>query len=450
VWSGSLTVDPGEYRLIVSMADSEGRVGSVSRLVTAWQMDGPALAMGDLIVGGSTPGERPTLAPAIEPAVAGGQMAALVEIYGPPSLFQSFGGTGGPQDAGVNATLEIITDENSPPLASVPMRMVPGSSPEILAGDAQFSTTLLPPGRYLARSTIRQGGKAQGHMTRPFRITTETPSLNGGAPAASAGGAIPAEMAMVLLGGLSNFDRKELLSPTALAPVFAAAEGRPAASKAALKEARGGDLGSAAMTALGDNDQALAAFLKGLELLQLSQLDKAGVQFQSAMQMAPTFAPARLYLGAAFAEANRHKEAAGLIQSGATAPPNMVAARLAGEEWIKAGQPVLAIAPLELAMQQPGVDARTRKLMGMAYALGGRPAEAVAVLTPYLDTNPTDQAAQLAAIFGTYIRHLSAPQPATLAADKANMAKWSKAYTASKGAMQPLVAAWVKHVQGLK
>ena len=439
VWSGSLTVDPGEYRLIASMADSEGRVGSVSRLVTAWQMDGPALAMGDLIVGGSTPGERPTLAPAIEPAVTGGQMAALVEMYGGPA-----------QLAGVEASLEILPGEDAAPLATIPMRVVPGSSPEILAGDAQFSTTLLPPGRYLARSTIRQGGKAQGHMTRPFRITAESPSLNGGAPAASAGGAIPAEMAMVLLGGLSNFDRKELLSPAALAPVFAVAEGRPAASKAALKEARGGDLGSAAMTALGDGDQALAAFLKGLELLQLSQLDKAGVQFQSAMQMAPTFMPARLYLGAAFAEANRHKDAAGLIQSGATAPPNMVAARLAGEEWIKAGQPVLAIAPLELAMQQPGVDARTRKLMGMAYALGGRPADAVAVLTPYLDTNPIDQAAQLAAIFGTYIRHLNAPQPATLAADKTNMAKWSKAYTASKGAMQPLVAAWVKHVQGLR
>ena len=439
VWSGSLTVDPGEYRLIASMADSEGRVGSVSRLVTAWQMDGPALAMGDLIVGGSTPGERPTLAPAIEPAVTGGQMAALVEMYGGPA-----------QLAGVEASLEILPGEDAAPLATIPMRVVPGSSPEILAGDAQFSTTLLPPGRYLARSTIRQGGNTQGHMTRPFRITAESPSLNGGAPAASAGGAIPAEMAMVLLGGLSNFDRKELLSPAALAPVFAVAEGRPAASKAAVKEARGGDLGSAAMTALGDGDQALAAFLKGLELLQLSQLDKAGVQFQSAMQMAPTFMPARLYLGAAFAEANRHKDAAGLIQSGATAPPNMVAARLAGEEWIKAGQPALAIAPLELAMQQPGVDARTRKLMGMAYALGGRPADAVAVLTPYLDTNPIDQAAQLAAIFGTYIRHLNAPQPATLAADKTNMAKWSKAYTASKGAMQPLVAAWVKHVQGLR
>ena len=169
-----------------------------------------------------------------------------------------------------------------------------------------------------------------------------------------------------------------------------------------------------------------------------------------AMQIAPGFMPARLYLGASLAAANRHKEAAGLIQSAANTPPNAVVARLAGEEWIKAGQPVLAITPLELAMLQPGVDARTRKLMGMAYVLGGRPADAVAVLTPYLETNPGDQSAQLAAIFGTYIRHLNAPQPATLAADKINIAKWSKAYSASKGAMQPLVSAWVTHVQSLR
>ena len=35
-----IAVEPGEYRLIVSVADSEGRIGSVTRAVTAWQMDG--------------------------------------------------------------------------------------------------------------------------------------------------------------------------------------------------------------------------------------------------------------------------------------------------------------------------------------------------------------------------------------------------------------------------
>jgi hypothetical protein len=307
----------------------------------------------------------------------------------------------------------------------------------------QFNAATLPPGRYLARATVRQGGKPQGHLLRPFRVVAEA-STNAAAGAAPV--VITNEMAMALLGGLSNFDRKELLTPAMLTSVFAMADGRSAGSRAAVKEARGGDLGGAAMTALGENDQVLAMFLKGLELYQLAQLEKAAVQFTNSMQLAPTFAPSRLYLGAALAEANRHKEAAGLLQSASTSPPNASVARMAGEEWIKAGQPALAITPLELAAQQPNADAKTRKLLGIAYVLGGRPGDAVAVLTPYLDTNPTDGAALLAAMYGTYHRHLAAPQSGTLAADRANMTKWSKAYTATKGPMQPLVGAWVKHV----
>ncbi len=446
VLTGMLSVDPGQYRLIVSLADSEGRVGSVSRAVTAWAMEPNALTLGDLLLGGLSTDDKAALAPAIEPAIAAGQMAALMEVYGPPSLL-SFGAPG--SSTALDATLEILVSEEAKPLATAAMRIAPGSSPEIVTMSAQFSTTALPPGRYLARGTIRQGGKTHGHLTRPFRILPASTAAIGDA-AVPASGVLPNEMVVTLLGGLSSFDRKELLSPSTLTPIFAAVESRPTGSKAAMKEARAGDLGAAAMTALGDGDQVLATFLKGLEFYQKEQLDRAATQFQSSMQMAPTFAPSRLFLGAALAEANRHQEAAGLLQSAATSPPNGAIARLAGEEWIKAGQPQLAITSLELAMQQPGAEPRTRKLLGIAYVLGGRPVDAVAALTPYLDANPADPPALLAVMFGTYIRHLQAPQPATLAADRANMAKWVKAYASAKGPMQPLVAAWVKHVQDAK
>ena len=436
VFSGMMLVDPGVYRLIVSMADSEGRVGSVARPVTAWQMDGSGMMLGDLLLGGIAEGKA-VLEPAIEPVIAGGQMAALMEAYGKTLT-------------AVDGSLEILRDEDSPPLATMPLRIAAGSSPEIATGSAQFNTTALPPGRYLARGVIRQDGKPQGHVLRPFRIVAETANSADGAAAPSAGGALPADMIKVLLGGLTAFDRKEVLTPAMLTAIYATAESRATGSKAAIKEARGGDLGGAAMTALGEGDQVLAMFLKGLELYQQSQLDRAAMQFQNAMQLSPAFAPSRLYLGATLAEANRHREAAGLLQAASSAPPNAAIARLAGEEWIKAGQPALAITPLELAVKQPHAEPQATKLLGVAYVLGGRPADAVATLTPYLETNPKDTAALIAAIFGTYIRHLNAPQPGTLAADRANVAKWSKAYYAAKAPMQPLVTAWVQHVQNLK
>jgi tetratricopeptide (TPR) repeat protein len=286
-------------------------------------------------------------------------------------------------------------------------------------------------------------------LLRPFRIVADAANAasNG---ATSAGGVLPSEMITVMLGGLAAFDRKELLTPAMLTAMFTTAESRAAGSKSAIKEARGGDLGGAAMTALGENDQVLAMFLKGLELYQQSQLDRAAMQFQNSMQLAPQFVPSRLYLGATLAEASRHREAAGLLQAASTSPPNAAVARLAGEEWIKAGQPALAITPLEFASKQANPEPRAIKLLGIAYALGGRPADAVTTLTPYLETNPTDTAALIAAIFGTYIRHLNAPQAETLAADRANVAKWSKAYSAAKAPMQPLVDSWVKYVHSLR
>ena len=450
VFSGMLAVDPGEYRVIVSMADSEGRVGSVTRAVTAFQMDGAGLSIGDLLIG-SLSASNGAIEPAIEPMVAG-PMAALMEAYS-PSL------------TNLEGTLEILADENSPPIASLPMRVAPGRAPDSAVLSAQFNTGALPPGRYLARGVLRQDGKPQGHLIRPFRIVPTSAEATAGKSGATADGAAPVvstisnEMAMVLLGGISHFDRKELLTPAMLTSMFAMADGRPMGSKAAVKEARGGDLGAAAMTALGEGDQVLATFLKGLELYQSAQLDKAAMQFQNSMQMAPTFTPSRLFLGAALAEGNRHKDAAGLIQSAAasfsappagTTPPSMTVARIAGEEWLKAGQPLLAITPLELAVQEPGADPRSRKLLGVAYVLGGRPGDAVTMLTAYLDANPTDPAALLAAIYSTYIRHLNAPQAASLTVDRANLAKWSKAYVAAKGPMQMLVATWVKYVQGLR
>ncbi|HEX6164657.1 MAG TPA: VWA domain-containing protein [Vicinamibacterales bacterium] len=434
-YSGMMQVDPGQYRVIVSMADSEGRVGSVVRSVTAFQMDAPGLSIGDLIVGGAAAGGNVALEPSIEPIITGA-MAALMETYSSAPV------------SGLDATLEILTDEDSAPLASVPMRIGAGPSPEIGALTAQFNTGALPPGRYLARGVLRMGGKPQGHMIRPFRIAAASAATDAGIAATAT--MMPNEMASVLLGGLSNFDRRELLSPAMVTSMLAIADARATGSKAAIKEARGGDLGAAAMIALGENDQPLALFLKGLELYQAAQLDRAAVQFQNSMQMAPTFAPSRLFLGASLAEAKRHKEAAGLIQSAAATPPNSAMARIAGEEWIKAGQPALAITPLELAVQQPNADARAKKTLGFAYVLAGRAGDAVTVLSSYLDSNPTDSAALLAAIFSAYSRHQNGPQAASLAVDRANVAKWSKAYAAANGPMRPLVDAWVKHVASLK
>ncbi len=61
---------------------------------------------------------------------------------------------------------------------------------------AQFSTTALPPGRYLARGTIRQGGKTHGHLTSPVPHRPRQTAAIGDAAVPASGGALPNEMSM--------------------------------------------------------------------------------------------------------------------------------------------------------------------------------------------------------------------------------------------------------------
>ena len=56
---------------------------------------------------------------------------------------------------------------------------------------------------------------------------------------------------------------------------------------------------------------AVPAFLNGLSLLSQKRLDPAAASFKSAMNLAPDFYPAMVYLGACYAAGGKDKEAAG-------------------------------------------------------------------------------------------------------------------------------------------
>ncbi len=434
-YSTAVVVDPGRYQLRVGLADSEGRVGSVDRPVDAFHVDGSELALGDLLLGQAPASGQVAIEPAIEPRSTGAPLVALLEAYVPQGTVR---------DA-LKATLEVRREEEGAAITTVPMRVIAGSHPDITPIQAVLDTAALQAGRYLARATITVDGKARGHVVRPFRVEA------GGAATSAAGGSVPmgssvpAEFAELLVGGVPAFDRAEVLTPDVMATAFAAAESRGAPAKAAIKEARSGALGEAAMTALAGGDQMLAAFLKGLEFLSAGQADRAGVQFRTALQQAPQFGPTRVYLGATLAAGARYREAAGLLQSGAVpgAPP--VLGRLAGEAWLRAGEAAQAIGPLEEAVKDPGADARTRKALALSYVLGGRASEAAPILTTYLAEQPADREALLAGIYALYARHAAAPDAATLEADRTLAKKWLDAYGPS-APLHALAAEWVQYL----
>ena len=433
VFAGSLLVDPGTYRLRLALADSEGRLGSVERKVDAWEMNANALTVGDLLVGEAPAGGQP-MAPAIEPVVQNGQLAAMMEVYQPQLAADA-----------LQATLEIVAKDNAPPLLTIPMRVGQGPSPEIGVLQGVINTSALPPGQYLARASVRQSGKPRGHIVRPFRVVVPARATNDSA--VPRGTALPTEVFSALLANLPTVDPKELVSKTVLNDVLTAAEKARPAAKNAFASARAGGLGPAALDALAAGDQAVAAFLRGVDLFAQGQNDRALQQLQVSMQQAPGFAPTRLYLGAALSQANRHREAAGLLQSvGADFTGSAPIARMTALSWLRAGDAANAIAALEKANSTG--DASVARTLALAYVAADRARDALPLLTQHLETNPKDQEALLAGMYALYSTHVPAPRADTLAADRTRAQSWAKTYASLKGEHQALVDAWMSYLQG--
>ncbi|MGE0361045.1 MAG: VWA domain-containing protein [Vicinamibacterales bacterium] len=436
VYAGSITVDPGEYRLRVGIANADKRVGSVERSVTAWQMNGDTLALGDLLLAAEPEGKEQSLAPSVEPRVDNGTLVALAEAYAPA------GGA-----APVAARIEVLKDESGPSLVSAALQVGVGASPEVRLAQGRVPIGAIPPGSYLARVSFTEGGTARGALTRPFRVVAPR------AEAAAAmtlrpGAGAPPELLAAVLGSLPAVSKDDLLDATTTSALWAAAEqGRRPEVLAAIKTARGGQMLDGALAALSAGDQSAAAFVRGMDFLGKAQLTQAATQFETAMRIQGGFAAARAMLGACLLLVNREKEAAGLLMS---LPPAEVPAlgRLAGEAWLRAGQPAAAIAPLEQSAQTRA-DARSTRALALAYALTGNADKGLPALAAYLKgAGAKDGPALAAAVYATYRRHLSATDAATIAADRTQARTWARAYAVTRGPLVPLVQAWAAFLEG--
>jgi VWFA-related protein len=435
VYAGSITVDPGEYRLRVGLANADKRVGSVERSVTAWQMNGDVLALGDLLLAAAPQGREQSLAPSVEPRVDNGMLVALAEAYAPAS------------GAPVAARIEVMKDESGPSLASATMQVGVGASPEVRLAQGRVPVGAIPPGSYVARVSFTEGGAARGALTRPFRIVAPR-AETAAAMALRPGAGAPPELLAAVLGSLPAVSKDDLLDATTTSALWAAAEqGRRPEVLAAIKTARGGQMLDGALAALSAGDQSAAAFVRGMDFLGKAQLTQAATQFETAMRLQGSFAAARAMLGACLLLANREKEAAGLLMS---LPPGDVPAlgRLAGEAWLRAGQPAAAIAPLEQSAQTRA-DARSTRALALAYALTGNADKGLPALAGYLKgAGAKDGPALAAGVYATYRRHLSATDTGTIAADRTQARSWARAYAVTKGPLVPLVEAWAAFLDG--
>lgn len=435
-YAGAITIDPGTYRMRVGLADSDRRAGSLEREVLAWRLNGDALTLGDLLVA-PEPAASGALVPQVEPRIHNGMLVAMAEAYAPPAA----------QQATITARLEILRDESSRPILTVPLQVGVGASPEVRVAQGRVDVGAVPPGAYLVRVSFAEAGTARGALVRPFRVLAP----GAAASTASSGSAAPGELLAAVLASLPAASKDDVLDAPTLAALWSVAEqGRTAPVLAAIKTARAGQMTDGALEALAAGDQGVAAFVRGIDLLSRSQLDQAANQFQTAMRIQGGFGAARAMYGVCLLLANRDREAAGLLMS---VPPGTIPnfGRLAGEAWLKAGQPSAAVTPLEQLAATNRPDPRASRDLALAYALTGDSVKAMPLLTAHLaGVGAKDGPAMAAGVYTLYRRHLAATDASTIAADQAQARAWTRAYAATRGPLAPIVEAWAAHLDGLK
>src|SRR5207253_5348502 len=131
------------------------------------------------------------------------------------------------------------------------------------------------------------------------------------------------------------------------------------------------------------------AFLRGLGFFARGEMVPAADQFRATLRLSPDFVPATLYLGACSAALGRDQDAAGAwntaLLEDARSP---VLSLLLGDTLLRQGEIDPAVDVLREAAAAWPDDDRFRQRLGLAYALGDRPAEALPLLVAHVDKHP--------------------------------------------------------------
>jgi tetratricopeptide (TPR) repeat protein len=293
---------------------------------------------------------------------------------------------------------------------------------------AAVDAAVLPPGNYVARAKIAYDGKPAGVLLRPFILGTLKPGtiVNTGP---------------IKLSDIARFERSAVLAPALVSGLLDSIAARGPAVSDALTEARAGRYGAAALEALTAGDQTVAQFMRGLDFYTKGQLQQAAVQLDLAAGPRREFFPASFFLGAAFAEAGRDRDAAGVWQIAIGSEPRPAAAyALLADARFRDGQPQAVIDVLKPAYDRTPNDDQISRRLGLAYVVLGRYADAVPVLDRYLTRNGTDQDVLFAAIYAQY-EATTAAKTLLPEADRAKIKKYASAY---KGQQQALVARYLQ------
>ena len=391
VFSAGTALAPGEYMLKLAAAEGN-RVGSVEHPIHVSLIEGGALQLSDLTVGGPQAATAP-LQPSVDYTVRFGAVHGYIEAYGAAA------GT-------ATVTYEVGRDEQSPALVSAVVAARPISESRALFSRI-LPVSALPPGRYRLRAIVDVGGAPVGALSRAFEI---------------AGDAFPADAAdarrtdVVLRSGTELFlpiDPGDLRIPFQGADALRAEVLDPFAARvpASVK----------------------ASFDAGIGHLRNGEFASAESSFKLAIRPGLDFTAAVTYLAVAFAASGHDAEAANAWQTALVGGSNLPQIYVwLGDALLRIREFERARTTLEEALRRWPADVRFARPLAVLNATTGRGYEAILRLEQYLAANGSDPGALSLGVQWIYTVHLSGATIRDRAADVAAGANVRRGIQASQ------------------
>jgi VWFA-related protein len=429
---------PGMYTLKLAVVDGRGTRGSVEHVFRAQLASAGQVRVTDLLIG-----EQSASAGRVLPTVVGEFSTDVLHTY--VELYSDA------EEALKNTTveMEVSSSEEGRTIDHAAARLValPGDGPGKRSAEAVVPIALLPPGDYVVRAVVSIGGKPAGTVVRPFTIST-TRTATESAPLTAATSSRPP---IVLNSRIDAFDRKAVLAPDVVGFFMERMNFGPGGAPnapVAIEHARAGRFEEAITALEGVQNKAVAtAFLAGLSLYAKGQLDPAANKFREALKLDGEFFPAAFYLGSCYAAGGRDKQAVGAWQTSlVTESDAPFIYTLLADGFFRLGELVSALNILKEANTLWPQNEQVLLRLGTAYAAAGNPADALGILEPYLERNPTDHERLYVALQAIYRAKAAGKSIKSPDEDKALFNRYAAAYKAANGRHAEMVEVWRKAV----
>lgn len=438
-FSANLPIEPGSYIIRVAVVDGNGRVGSVDHRAEARPVSlGPVSAAGPVLIRVPIGQGEPRFA--LSDVRQDERLALQLELQGD-----------GDRIGTEEVSFEIAADAKGPALLHADAEVGRSSRAGSTVAHAVADMRVLPPGEYVARATITEGGTTVGTLHRRFVLVEapRTPIPDASIVSSTAAARLSAvhgpSRAVV---SIPRFGVEQVLQPAVLTTFLDQVAARPDAAAPMIRDliasARTGDVAQIHVSDVLAAESPVAAFLHGLSLLSQKQLEPAAAAFRSAMRASADFYPAMVYLGACYAAGGKDKEAAGAWRTALIKESDAPALHLLlADALLRQEKGELALQALDNARARWPADDDLKRRFVIAALLTGEYADGLAALDELIDSRADDEPSLAAGLLALYEAVMHGNPIEDVDKDRARMIRLADAYRTRGGPSLALIDSWL-------